>query len=653
MAFWLKTSIWAFPVILFVFVCILTALRLSGTSVGIYHDTLYGDNQQDPNLLYGEPRPIRSDEWLSTTQIIASQELNGLPRFNEDLGTGRDVSLQPEVPYLDWTTVFRPHTWSHILLPLEFAFAFRWWFITYMVIVSCYLFTLYILPNKRTMAILISLAFGLSPFIHWWYQTAVSGTLAFGFMILLLAMKVIDDKKIFKNKRCLDSTLNVAGLVFFMVAFGFILYPPFLIPVAIVILFFILGYLLNKKINESADWAYILRKIGLLAFSAAIAALIGLIFIITRQDVINSITSTVYPGERIITSGGANILRMFDGFLMPFLQIDTRGPHYMVNQSESSNFILLAPFLLLPSFAILAYQFKRRLKIDYLFLCVQLVLLFFIFRTYLPFGDSLYNLLLLDRVPHSRILIGLGLAGIIQLVLFIKNYSSIALSSTKKWLFSVFYSALSLAILAVVANHVAENYPSFTIINKHVVIFAVLFASILFLLLAKMYRFALLIFIVLSLGSVFRINPVYRGLGFVSDNEVADKIRSVSESDDTWVTVDSLYFDSVGVLADRQSLTGVQVYPDVEFWSAGGKQYNKLFNRQGHLVFSSSTPTEDPFYLVAQNYLQVKFQCSKFVIKNIDYAVSVTPLQLPCTHEVGKVYYPEQSFYLYKVAEAT
>ncbi|HLG90989.1 MAG TPA: hypothetical protein VI336_02400, partial [Candidatus Saccharimonadales bacterium] len=212
---WLKTSIWAFPIILGIFFILLTASKISGTSVGIYHEVLYGAESQDPDQLYGRPRAIRSDEWLAGTQIIISQAHNEFPRFNQDLGSGRDVSLLAEAPAWDWPTLFKPQNWSFFVLPLEYAFAFKWWFLMYLLIVTVYFFVLRILPREKKFAVLFSIAVGLSPFVLWWYQSAGFLSLAYGFLAIILSMRIINSEPIrFIRSTRLSSIFYTIALAF-------------------------------------------------------------------------------------------------------------------------------------------------------------------------------------------------------------------------------------------------------------------------------------------------------------------------------------------------------------------------------------------------------------------------------------------------------
>src|SRR5688572_20935068 len=155
----LVRSIWLFPVVLTFLLLIFTAFGIHGSSIGTYHTALHGPTAEDPNLLFGEPRSIRSDEWLVNTQLTIAQENNGYQRINQNIGNGQDVSLLSDAPYKEWSTFFKPHNAAFFALPFDNAFAFKWWVMGYLLALSCYFFTLCLLPGKRMLAALLSIAF--------------------------------------------------------------------------------------------------------------------------------------------------------------------------------------------------------------------------------------------------------------------------------------------------------------------------------------------------------------------------------------------------------------------------------------------------------------------------------------------------------------
>ncbi len=651
---WSRRSVWTFPVILFVLLLLLTAFKINGSSVGVYHQALYGADSRDPDLLYGKPRVIRSDEWLSSTQFIASQTKNDLPAYNKDFGSGRDITLQSEIPYKEWSAAFKPQNWSFFVLPFEYAFAFKWWLLIYALVISCYFFVLRALHGKKAIAILLSLSLGLSPFVLWWYQTGVFAGLAYGFWIALLGARMLGGEQLpfVKNKRLSDG-LQTAGLAFLLSSFGLILYPPFQIPIAIVLIAFLVGLILQKKFGEKLETRSLLRRLMLVGLSAVIAGIVGLAFITDHKSTIHSLSSTVYPGARTISSGDLNLLSVFDGFLMPYLQSDFHGGHFFTNQSEGANFILLLPFLLLPGFALIAYEWRRLRKIDWMLLAIQLCGLLFLLRAFVHHGNFFYKLLLLQKVPNNRLIIGMGFVGILQVVYIIKKLADLKLSKRRLTMPALLYGFSCFIVTLWTAAYTKEHYPLAVGRWATLIVLALIFVSIIVALLARRTVLALSLLLVFSIGSSYQIIPLYRGLGFDARSAVADHMDAISKPTDSWATADIPLFQNMGLLAGRRSITGTQLYPDLNFWrQVGGSQYDKVYNREGHAMLTTDPAVTAPIQLVAQNAYEVKFDCSsQFIHKNINFVLSIQPLHYSCAEPAGTVVYPKLTVYFYKVVQ--
>ena len=133
-------SVWLFPVLATIVLILLTVFKINGSSVGVYDYLLGGDYSS--NAIVGEPRTVRSDEWVVNTPFIISQIQNNEPLLNKDIASGQDMSLVIDVPYKDWSILFRPQNLIFFTLPIEYAFAFKWWFLAWLLCMSVYLFLL-------------------------------------------------------------------------------------------------------------------------------------------------------------------------------------------------------------------------------------------------------------------------------------------------------------------------------------------------------------------------------------------------------------------------------------------------------------------------------------------------------------------------------
>lgn len=652
----LLNSVWLFPVILTIILLSLTVLKISGSSIGSYHQVFYGDTK-DPSLLVNHPVNIRSDEWLVTTQLTIAQYVAGYPRVNPNIDSGRDMSVIGDAPYKDWSAAFRPQNLSFFVMPFENAFAFKWWFLLYMTIVSCYFFTLRIFKGKRLFATLFSLAISFSPFIFWWYTTGTMAPIFYGFFIILLSMRIINNEPLplLGGKPAAYSQAAYSLLLGYLVAsFALILYPPFQIPIAIAIAFFVAGLFINKfGLNHSLISKASLKRLGLLVSGIIIGGAIIFAFLQTRSNTVSAITNTVYPGKRTVLVEGNSAYEIFSTFLQPQLQRISRAANYYTNQSEASNFILFVPFLLIPGFALLFLEYKRNRKVDGPLAATQLCLSLFLLYLFVPFLQPLYKLLYLDKVANTRLFIGLGFTGAIQILLILKSIEQLKITSRKLNSLAAGYTLVSLGVLLWVGNYTRTTYPKFIYSWLLIGGLAVTFCAILFCFLSGKRMLGAILFLAFTLSCVFHIHPLYRGLGPYYNGALTHAIDKVSKPKDTWVNLDNLIFENAPLISNRDSISGIKPYPDLKFWrQVEGPAGDYYYNRYAHVYFSS-TLTDKQLYLNGPDSFAVEFGCTQFVQKHVDYAMALHTLDYPCITEVDEVHYPAITFYLYKIHPST
>ncbi len=648
---WARKSVWTFPVALFAVVVILAALRVSGTSAGVYRASLNGP-AKDPSLIFGKARTIRSDEWLVVTQLTVAQSRQGFPRINSHMGDGQDLSLQAEVPTKDWSTIFKPQNWSFFVLPLESAFAFRWWLLMYLLIVSCYFFVLRLMPGKKLFAILFSLAVGASPFELWWYQSTAFLSAAYSFMMAILAMRIIGNEPIRLIKNLPKSRMvQAAALGFIAACFGLILYPPFQIPVAVVLLFFGVGYLLHSRYGEKIEWSTLLKRSIWILASVIAAGAVLVLFLLTHNKAIAAVNNSVYPGHRVAESGDLKALNIFDSFVMPIEQGIYRSHYFFRNPSEASNFILLLPFLIVPGLMLQLYEWKKKRRPDWIFTSLQVLALLFFARAFLPYGSGLFKLLFLQKVPNKRLVIGIGFLGLLHMLYFIKKVRRAGISQPKLDKAAAIFSLITFLILIAVGWFIIGHYPKF-LANPYVIIgLAGAFSAIVGAFVAGRLTLAAALLFLFTAVSSFRVLPIYKGLGELTHSRLVSRMESVSGPSDSWVTVgsDAMEYENFGLLAGRRSIGGTQVYPDKMVWSKLGNKYENIYNREGHAIFVDDAAMADPIRANTEDTFVVKFDCSPFVKANIQFALSIHPLALPCAKPIGTVSYPTTTFYLTRI----
>jgi hypothetical protein len=652
----LRKSVWLFPGILLLLLVVLTSLQLSGSSVGLYYPVLYGENQKSPNLIANQPLTVRSDEWLVNTQLTVAQAAIGYPHVNPNINGGSDMSVVGDAPYKDWSAVFRPQNLAFFVFPLAYALAFKWWLLLLLVIVSCYFFVLRFFPGKRLLASLLSTAVGCSPFLFWWYQTATFASIFYGFFIILLGMRIINGEKVSflgRHAEKYSRVLYVFGLAYLLIAFALILYPPFQIPVALCVLAFLAGYLIEKiGFARKLFSRQALTTLTIFGISLFLVGATVFTFLHTRSQAVNAIQHSVYPGSREISGGGAPVFQIFSTFLQPQLERDDRAFHYYDNPSEASNFILLLPFLLIPGFVLLYFEYRQSRKFRWSLLFTQLLAVLFIANLFRGELQPLYNLLFLNEVAHPRLFIGLGFLGVLQLILLMKSLDGLRLDKKRLYSISAIYTLVCLAALLWSLDYVRDHWPLFISNSLFIVFLVGAFAGTVFLFLSRRFLLGASVFCIFSLLGVAWIHPLYRGIEPLYPSKLSIAINSVSGPSDTWVTLDDVYFENAASMAGRKSLSGIQPYPNLELWrQIEGPRADFVYNRYAHILFSSDVSSPDAIRLARPDNFHVKFACTPFVKKNVQYALATHPVNNDCIRLVKKVNYPSKTFYLYRVEQ--
>jgi len=621
----------------------------------MYQSFFYG-NQKDSSLLVGAPQSVRSDEWLVNTELTIAQAQNGFPRVNPSIVGGRDMSLNIDVPYLDWSVFLKPQNLAFFVLPLEFAFAFKWWLLLYLLLLGAYFFTLRLFPGKRLLASILALAFSLSPFVFWWYQTTTIAPLFYGFFILILAMRIINGEpakllhKTFSQKT--SYVLYALLLAYLLSCFALVLYPPFQIPIGIVMLFFLLGYTAQAYFVDKrfASPTRLLRPLGVLVAGGALALILCGAFITSRSGAIESITNTVYPGQRVVASGGFPVDQMMATFLQPQLERGSHGPYYYYNQSESANFMLLLPYLLIPGVILLIYEIWKYKRVDWVFVGLHICIALFFANLFLfSSGQGLYHLFQLEKVPHARMIIGLGFLGFIYTLYVMKKLMLVTTTRRKLTLLAALYALGCLYVALLAGKYTQEHFPAFVADWRLIVIAAVFFCGTIYMLLIKRFVIAAGMMLFFSLLSIGHIHPLYRGLGPVAHNSVIDTMQQVSRPEDNWGVVDQLLLENFPIMAGRGSVSGTHFYPDLDFWrQVEGKKSDDIYNRYAHVLYTSKT-NAPALELQQADAFTVRLDCSDFNRKNLDFVLSTKALNLPCATEVTRLPYPTQTFFFYRM----
>ena len=279
-------SLWLFPVLVLVVAGVLTGLNLNGSSIGM----LSGAGADDPSLVAGTPRPVRSDEWQVATPVQVGNVHKGFP-VHAWLGLTdtdfRVTSLNP--PTASWLAIFEPHTWPEFILPADRGFDARWW--SYLVVPLIGVFAL-LMALRVSTSVSIALAFvvALSPLGAWWTSPPpglIVGYLCGAGTAFLLGAGA---------KKPIQRLAGGAVAGALVCAAFLVLYPPWFVAAGLVVAAVVAGTLRDRGTRFGLC-------LGALLVMVVIAGSVMAGWAYQSKAALAAVVGTYYPGQRVSEAG--------------------------------------------------------------------------------------------------------------------------------------------------------------------------------------------------------------------------------------------------------------------------------------------------------------------------------------------------------------
>lgn len=100
--------------------CVCVALRISGSSIGVYNEVFPTQITPERTTLVGKPRWIRSDEFGVQTPTFFSQQYNQHQLYSQRMSLDpTNMVLNYYSPVWDWTALGKPLMWGYPLFAME------------------------------------------------------------------------------------------------------------------------------------------------------------------------------------------------------------------------------------------------------------------------------------------------------------------------------------------------------------------------------------------------------------------------------------------------------------------------------------------------------------------------------------------------------
>jgi len=619
-----RVVLW-FPVSVVLGAALLIVLRISGSSAGA--NWAYFGAGDDPNLLVGYPRGIRSDEWFVHQSWVISQIQQGFPIINQTLPGGMDMSVALEAPVWEWSAIFRPHIWGYFLFGADAGLAWEWWIPAIALVAGAYLLVVTYLPRRPITAALIACSIFFTPIFQWWYGTSSIYPAAWAMLALAGTRWILVDRR-----RWVRIAWS-AGIGWFAVTMALGLYVPFILPAVLVFLFCFVGAVANERPTSRARALDLLRRVGpLLVAGVAAVGVFGL-WMVQRVDTFTRITSTVYPGQRLRPTGqmwerdpfgtwfgGAvwgQTFRMAEGET-------ALGP----NSSESSTVILIVLFLVPTLIFLLVSRWRARREIDWLTVSIIAVSCLFLAYLFVPGWDAVAHLLFLDRVPLQRIWLGFVVLIPLTIAVVVRSIDESGRQLPVRLVGGTVGGVLALHALLLV--RIVQVSPEVLDISPlwPIALVAVL-AACFFVLRRNRVVWAATGLLVAGLVIAGNVNPLYVGAFDLRETATGERVMDLDDEESgTWLGVGSQSVMALLMQTGVEAYNGVQIYPPDELWDDVDPDGDdeQSWNRLGHIQWQFGVG-EPELSAPQVDVVRGTFDpCSTFAQENVDYVLTDQPV---------------------------
>ena len=582
----------AFTALLLLFAA-LVALRLHGFSLAAWHEAI--DGSAPSEVVFGEPRRIRSDDWKMQLPLLLSQTAQ-TPRFplvNPDVGLGQSMLLPVEAPVAHWVALLRPTMWGFFLGP-DAGLAWLWWSRVLGLFGVWFAVLALVTRGRLAPAAAGAALLACSPFFQFWSFNGAPQAISMGASFLATVA----------SARARSARATVAAALALAATgawFALSIYPPYQVTLGWLYVALVAGWLCDARGALPLRQHVALRALALgVAGVGALAVVVA--FASEASDAIAVMRDTVYPGRRLASGAERNLAELLNANLGAPLWAEAWGP--LFNICEAASFWLLSPVPL----ALLVWRRTRGERIDALTAAVALYAVALSIYALIGVPPWVARVTALGFVPGRRAVIGIGVADVILLarfaacsaparrderggVLAIAVAWGIAVAGCSFWLARQLPGARLPVLLAFTAANVA--------------------LALAFL---RTPRLALPVLVALSGVSTLWFNPLaVGGATYLRDNALAQKITAIDRAeggDTTWVAFggDDLanLFRAIGVHA----LNGVHPLPQLELWQRIDPEgrYRSVYNRYAHVAFVASASGEARFRLHSQDYVILEIQ---------------------------------------------
>lgn len=494
--------------ILFI-LCIL--FEISGSSIGIWKDFI-NSNVTDDGVIFGESRPIRSDEWSVLTPMTFSQYFDGFNYFSNLVrGDTTDVFIIYGLPVLNIVQIFRPFLIGFLFLGISKGLSFFWCGRFIALFLVTFEFLMLLTDKKKLLSFIGAIMITLAPIVQWWF--AVNG-IAEIFIFGELAIILLD--KYMRNNNLKKRILYLASLIICAGGYLLVFYPAWQIPMFYVFLALAIWVIVKNR----KEFKFNYRDVISIVVAILIFACLMLYIFYNSWDTIKTTLNTVYPGQRVSTGGG--IFSKFVDYIRD-IYLPSRSGGLLYNECESAAIFGLFPIGIILSI----YLIDRKNKKDLSLILMLIVYAFLAFWMMFGMPSIISKLTLMSHSTPLRAYLAIGF---LDVLLLIKAMSMIEKPFSKR--FSIIFALFISCILVYLCELCNKDYLGL----KNCLILLIMCTYLIYFIFRFNSKYGKFFFtigiIAVMLVSGFRVNPIRRGTDIIYESDIIKNVQKLNSEEE-------------------------------------------------------------------------------------------------------------------------
>lgn len=628
------------------FLLFVTLFKYSGSSITCFHEYLGLQSSYDDtryHTLLGKVRPIRTDEWATSTTYILSQanSTNPFSYFSDVLrGTETEMFTVAKSPVLDILMLGRPFQIGFLLLGNDMGFSFYWYVRLVAMMLGAYELCLILTNKNKKLSLCGMIVITFSAAVQWWYCMHV---LIYGQIVIVLIDKFMNtDKK--RNKYLCALGMLIAGL-----SYVFEMYPAWQVSFGYLFLAMVI-WLLIKNIKYG-NYKFTKHDVAVIVITIlCLVLLIGRWYMLSK-DAIAATMNTDYPGDRQEVGGGA--INLYSYFYNIFFAHED-----FLNPCEYSSMLSLFP---IPMILGLIYVIRNKKDLHFWILMLVVSGFLSIWCVY-GFPAWLANITFMSMTTAGRVSIPVGTACIYMLIYLMANIKKEDKFISKN--VAIVLSGIFILFIIYKAKTTIGYANEFPYLDRFKILVAgEIFLAIIYGVLnmqnEKIKNYTIYGLIAVALITGLNVNPVIRTTDVLYTKPLAVKMQEIKaeDPDAIWVVNDGgWYLNDYAVANGIRTLNSTNIYPNMEMYETilGDKAEEKreIYNRYAHVNFEVTSQESDVELLYADN-VAIKLNYNDLEKLDIEYILSKVNLNdegLGLDREFEELYYDDE-IYIFKVTK--